>query len=373
MLLFGKEFERVRFNKKNKKKTVLDFKPINILDNRMKETRIKHLLELVKNKNIAVIGDFCIDCYWLLSEAPIEYSIETNKPTFAVKKQKYSLGGAGNVIKNLIDVGVKNVFAFGVIGNDIFGREMITQMQAMNVDTASLLTQQENWDTPAYSKPFFGFEEQERIDFGRFNKITSAIELSLIDKLKEKIKNMDALIINQQLKNSIYSDRIIKEINKIISENETTIFLVDTRNKNNIDFNAFFKINAVEAAKLCGEKKEILEPISISDLKRYAKTIFYTTKKTVFISIGERGIILYNGDHYCQIPGILITEKIDPVGAGDTVTALLASLLTTEADAEEAAAIANLAAGVVIQKLYTTGTAALDEIIDMNKTAKYIL
>ena len=52
--------------------------------------------------------------------------------------------------------------------------------------------------------------------------------------------------------------------------------------------------------------------------------------------MGGRGILFYNGDKYFEIPGILITEKIDTVGAGDTVTALLTSLLTTTASMEEA-------------------------------------
>ena len=338
----------------------------------MTENRIRYLLEMVRDKSIGVIGDFCIDCYWLLDEGSPEYSIETKKRTSAVRKQKYSLGGAGNVTRNLVDIGVKNVFAFGVIGDDMFGREMLREMNALDIDTSSLIIQKTNWDTPAYSKPFFCLEEQERIDFGRFNQMINETEVILINQLKEKLKSLDALIINQQLKNSIYSNNIIKEINKIILENQNKIFLVDSRSKNGFYDNAFLKINAVEAAKLCGEEKKTSESILTTDLKRYAKAIFNKTKKTVFISRAERGIIFYDGYENFEIPGILITGKIDTVGAGDTVTALLTSLLTTTATTEEATTIANLAAGVIIQKLYTTGTATVDEIIDMNKNVKYI-
>lgn len=343
-----------------------------ILDDQMTEERIKHLLSLVEDKSIGVLGDFCVDCYWLLDDGPIEYSLETNKRTFAVKEQIYSLGGAGNVVQNLVDINVKRVFAFGVIGDDMFGREMVRTMDTIGVDTSSLIIQEENWDTPAYSKPLLCFEEQERIDFGRFNQMTGITETILINRLRETIKYLDALIINQQLKNSIYSRNIIKEINNIIFENQSKIFLMDSRDKNDSFFYAFFKINALEAAKLCGEKKDTVESISVEDLKEYAKMIFNKTKKAVFISRSEKGIFLYNGEKYFEIQGILVTEEIDPVGAGDTVTALLASLLTTVATMEEAAIIANLAAGVIIQKLHTTGTATLDEIIKMNKNVKYV-
>jgi len=47
-----------------------------ILDDQMIEERIKHLLNLVGDKSIGVLGDFCVDCYWFLDDGPIEYSME---------------------------------------------------------------------------------------------------------------------------------------------------------------------------------------------------------------------------------------------------------------------------------------------------------
>ena len=67
--------------------------------------------------------------------------------------------------------------------------------------------------------------------------------------------------------------------------------------------------------------------------------------------------------------GILITEKIDPV---KEVTALLASLLIIVATMKEVAIIANLAIGIIIQKLHKIGTATPEEITKMDKDIKYL-
>jgi rfaE bifunctional protein kinase chain/domain len=338
----------------------------------MTEERLLEILASIKDKNVGVIGDFCLDSYWLLDDGAVEYSIETLKRTFGVRKQKYSLGGAGNVVWNLHDIGVQKVFAFGVIGDDLFGREMVSKMQKMNVDTSSVITQNDKWDTPTYSKPFIGLEEQERFDFGRYNIISEESEYVIIENLRKKISELDALLVNQQLKNGIHSEKMISELNKIFSENPGKIFLIDSRDKNDRYFNAMFKINASEAARLCGIETEVSESISVDDLKGFSVKIFEKTHKTVFISRGGRGILIFDGNKYYEIPGILISGKIDTVGAGDTAASALASSLSAGATLEEAATLANLAAGVTIQKLQVTGTANYDEILNMYKNAQYI-
>ena len=64
--------------------------------------KFKELLQDVSRGKIAVLGDFCLDAYWFIDEAKSEVSIETGQYTRPVKKQHYSLGGAGNVTANLI-------------------------------------------------------------------------------------------------------------------------------------------------------------------------------------------------------------------------------------------------------------------------------
>ena len=164
----------------------------------MTHDRLTGLLTQLRRTRIGVIGDFCLDAYWQLDTGRPGLSIETGKPTRAVRLHRYSLGGAGNVVSNLVDLGVMNVYGFSVISDDIFGREMISQLRERNVDTYGMVAQSEGWDTPVYAKPYLDAEEQERIDFGRWNSILPECEVKLAGALRTIAPNLDALIVNQQ-------------------------------------------------------------------------------------------------------------------------------------------------------------------------------
>ena len=80
--------------------------------------------------NAAVMGDFCLDAYWLFDTETTELSVETGLPVRRVRTQRYSLGGAGNVVANLADLGVCSIRAIGVAGTDLFGAEMLRLLEA---------------------------------------------------------------------------------------------------------------------------------------------------------------------------------------------------------------------------------------------------
>jgi bifunctional ADP-heptose synthase (sugar kinase/adenylyltransferase) len=86
---------------------------------------LKTLLSQIPRVSIAIVGDFCVDAYWKIDTRTKELSLETGKPTIAVRSQRYSLGGAGNVATNLAALGVRRTFALGVTTDDVFGREMM--------------------------------------------------------------------------------------------------------------------------------------------------------------------------------------------------------------------------------------------------------
>ncbi|HDR52072.1 MAG TPA: hypothetical protein ENN90_10725, partial [Mariniphaga anaerophila] len=100
----------------------------------MKKGLLQKIISDIQSVKIAVVGDFCLDAYWFIDESKSEISIETGQLTRPVKQQRYSLGGAGNVTNNLTAMGVKDVRAFGVIGPDPFGTEMVKVMQENGIN-----------------------------------------------------------------------------------------------------------------------------------------------------------------------------------------------------------------------------------------------
>jgi len=334
--------------------------------------QLKHRLNKFSRLKIGVLGDFCLDAYWLLDETNIEYSVETQKPTHAVCRQTYHLGGAGNVVNNLIALGLADVKAFGVIGDDVFGREMIDLMHRQNVDTHGIITQSENWSTNVYAKPYIDLEEQNRIDFGRFNTLTDATADQLLASLDKAMGSLDGLVINQQLCKGIHSEYLIGGLQKVIDRHPDKVILMDSRDISGRYRNVICKLNASEAARFCGKERPMGPAITVEELTDFAQTIYQKLGKPVIITRSDRGILSFDGKNTHLVPGILVFGQTDPCGAGDTTTATLTAALASGATLSEAIEIGNFAAAIVVQKIRQTGTATPDEIITLARECDYV-
>ena len=184
----------------------------------MKQQRIKEILAQIKKVKIAVYGDFCIDAYWLLDPRGSEVSLETGLQARAVGKHYYSLGGASNVVANLVALEPATIQVIGAVGDDIFGRELRRQFHEMNVDTKFLVVQKENFDTVTFGKPYLEDKELPRIDFGFFNKRSKETDDKLLKSLRSALQNCDALIFNQQVPGSFTNTEFIDQANKLFRE-----------------------------------------------------------------------------------------------------------------------------------------------------------
>lgn len=94
-------------------------------------------LDGLSRASVAVLGDFCMDVYWPINGSASEVSVETGLPTEPVCNQRYSPGGAGNVVTNLLALGVQRIFPIGVLCDDPFGREMSRQLARPEIDSHS--------------------------------------------------------------------------------------------------------------------------------------------------------------------------------------------------------------------------------------------
>ncbi len=327
----------------------------------MDKNQLARHLNRITRATVGVLGDCCLDAYWSMDAGCQERSVETGKPVNRVLAQAYSLGGAGNVVANLAALGVGGIRAFGVLGDDLFGRELRRQLEALEADCAGMALQRESWDTTVYAKPHDGDAERSRFDFGTTNQILGSTEKILIAKLDEGIGALDALIVNQQLPSGYHSPRVIDEINRIAAAHPQLPILVDARHKNRQFTNVLLKLNAAEAQAYCNADN--------GDLESHAAAIANTTGKPVIITQGGAGMLLFDGAACTHVPAIQVPGPTDPVGAGDTAIAAFAALLGAGASLVEAACIASLATSVTVQKLKTTGTATPEEILRAGSTA----
>jgi rfaE bifunctional protein kinase chain/domain len=338
----------------------------------MKEERIKEILTRIKKVKIAVYGDFCIDAYWLLDTRGSEVSLETGLQARAVGKHYYSLGGASNVVANLAALEPAAIRVIGVLGDDIFGRELTRQFHALNVDTTYLVVQKENFDTVTFGKPYLEDSEQPRMDFGFFNQRTEATDQALLKGIEIALRQADALIVNQQVPGSITNESFIDRANTLFEKFTEKIVLLDSRHFGHKFKNIYRKTNDLEAAHLNNVDVKLDDILTLADVKKYATNLYRQFSKPVFLTRGPRGIITVDADGLHEIPGIQLLKKLDIVGAGDTVTSALALCLGAGILPAEAAEFANFAAAVTVQKLFQTGTASGSEVLELGRDPDYI-
>ena len=338
----------------------------------MKQERINEILARIKKVKIAVYGDFCVDAYWLLDARGSEVSLETGLKARAVGKHYYSLGGASNVVANLAALEPAAIQVIGVVGDDIFGRELRRQFHELNVDTKYLVIQKENFDTVTFGKPYLEDKEQPRIDFGFFNKRTAETDLAILDGIADSLQNADALIMNQQVPGSITNESFIDRANALFEEYTDKIVLLDSRHFGHKFKNIYRKTNDLEAARLNNVDVKLGDILTLADVNKYALNLYKQFNKPVFLTRGPRGIITVDSGGIREVPGIQLLKKLDIVGAGDTVTSALALCLGAGIGPVEASEFANLAAAVTVQKLYQTGTACGSVVLEIGKDTDYI-
>jgi rfaE bifunctional protein kinase chain/domain len=337
----------------------------------MNSETLSAILAALPRARVGVLGDFCLDAYWTMDESLAEISVETGLATRPVGGQRYSLGGAGNVVNNLAALGVGSISAFCVLGDDPFGREMLRILTALSVDVRGILTQASGWSTPVYVKPVAGGVEQARIDFGNANEPDAGIGQELLQLLERALPSLDIVIINQQLLHGVHAEPFRRGLAAIVRRS-TIPFICDSRDFSDSYDGAIRKLNDREAMRMCGCAWGSDEPVPLPEARRAADTLYARWGTPVFVTRGPRGIMVRDASGARGVEGIQTVGRIDTVGAGDSAMAGIAAALAAGRDSLEAAGLGNLAAGVTVRKLFTTGTASPAEVMALGTDTDYV-
>jgi rfaE bifunctional protein kinase chain/domain len=338
----------------------------------MKKETLQRILDDITRVRIIVLGDFCLDAYWFIDETMSEISIETNEVTRPVAKQRYSPGGAGNVTNNLAAMGINDIRAFGVIGTDPFGSEMVRIMKETGIKTDNLLIQENDWYTHTYAKPYIDDKELNRVDFGNYNILSKETADRLIEYLIKEVQEVDVVIINQQVPSGIHTEYLRVRLAEVILQFPQKSFIVDSRNYNDFYNGSIRKMNDTEAMRLCGLIRKPDEVIPHSDIVAAARDLYTRFQKPLFITRGSRGSLTIDNTGISEIPGLMILSRVDTVGAGDSYLAGAASTLAAGYGMLDAATLGTFVAGVTVQKLFQTGTATPEEIFAIGADPDFI-
>lgn len=323
-----------------------------------------NLLQIVnrmQNKKVMLIGDMIADVYLegqisrISREAPVlilEHAAENVVP-----------GGAANAVHNAATLGGK-VYAVGIVGNDFPGQELTRILGTKGVVTAGFIPDSSR-PTITKTRVMAGGQatvRQQVVRIDRENKaaLSPEIEEQMIDFIQRFIPQMDAVVLSDYGGVTVTQAVLQATIEACRLHDKPSI--VDSRYKvmeykgvtlvkqNESEAAAAVGLKALDEQSLLGAGKSIL-----SDLQAEA----------VLITQGPDGMTLFEkSGKVIHIPVTNVSEVYDVTGAGDTVVAAMILAVAAGAAYEEAACLANFAAGIVVRKP-GTATATPKELLEV--------
>jgi D-beta-D-heptose 7-phosphate kinase/D-beta-D-heptose 1-phosphate adenosyltransferase len=299
---------------------------------------------------ILVIGDLMIDEYvWgevdrISPEAPVQ--------VVAVTGEDYTLGGAGNVINNLVTLGA-NVWAIGVIGNDARGKLLLEKLKDLNVDANGVITELERPST-IKTRIIAAHQHVLRIDRETHKEIARQTFSKLAAAAEKIIPGAGAVLISDYGKGMI-TPEFLKEIIHCARKHKKPV-IIDPKG---FDYTMYRGASLVTPNKKEASQASGIEIEDTAALHRAGEKILENTGiERMLVTLGKDGMVLFEPD---QKPFKIATrarQVFDVSGAGDTVVALLGLALAAGSTYKEAVALANTAAGLVVGKV---GTATVSQ------------
>lgn len=313
---------------------------------RLKSSRAKEIIDSIRDRKIVVLGDVMLDEFvWgdvtrISPEAPV--------PVVDVRRESVHLGGAANVLANLVALGA-NASVVGVVGNDDAGKRLRASLHEVSRSQSNdYLVVDEHRPSTVKTRIIAHSQLVVRADREFRTPVNGQTEQRIIEALRDALETADALVISDYDK-GVVTPRILAEI--LPRAYARVPVLVDPKMRNFSSYQPATLItpNHHEALRMTN-----LEADTDEGLHEAARLIRSQLNcDAVLITRGDRGMMLLEGDSDPVYVATAAREVYDVTGAGDTVIATLAAALAAGSTLIEAADLANHAAGIVVAKVGT--------------------
>lgn len=330
----------------------------------MNREKIKEIFSKFYEYNILVVGDSMIDEYLIGTANRI--SPEAPVPVVEVERTFKTLGGAGNVISNIISLGGK-VTPCTIVGNDSDGNTIINRLLEMCqieikfpfIPDGVFVDYERH--TTLKTRIFSDHQQLLRFDYESTKEIDSKIEKSIFEFISDTIQNYSAIIISDYLK-GLLTRGLTQKIINCASKNKKLVF-VDPKGSDYSKYknSNFLTPNLKELSKISKMKVDTESEIYEAGMKLYHKL----NLTGLIVTRGKDGIsVIRNDGHKMITLPTKAKEVYDVSGAGDTVMAMFVLSYLSGMSLEESAELANLAAGIVVGKIGTSST-TIEEILNL--------
>lgn len=302
--------------------------------------RGRAIVERFAQTRVLVIGDLMLDRYVWGSVERI--SPEAPVPVVRVERESSMLGGAGNVVRNLASLG-SQVDVVALIGRDDAARELHRRLDHWKINASGLIEDDER-PTTQKTRVIAHNQQVVRYDHEVDEPLGQRILGRVLERLQERAGSADGVILEDYGK-GLLDPSVVPEVMRICAEHELPVF-VDPKQLpwEMYAGAALVKPNLREAQDVTGIRVR-----NSADLDRVGRSILEMSgAQLVAITRGEDGMALFPRDGATQLVSTRPRAVADQAGAGDTAISTLALARLSGATWEEAAALANAAAGVVI-------------------------
>ncbi|MEN8212729.1 MAG: D-glycero-beta-D-manno-heptose-7-phosphate kinase [Pseudomonadota bacterium] len=307
---------------------------------------------MTRQPHIVVIGDLMLDhylwgeCQRISPEAPVQ--------VVNISNESHSLGGAGNVINNLISLGCK-ARVIGATGNDQTAETLKQLLLDQRVDTNGIIADASR-RTTIKSRIIASHQQIVRYDQESSDPVSSTTEEQMLAALQKQLETCDIVLISDYAK-GVLTASFTQQIIKLCNSHGIRV-LVDPKGDDYAKYAGawLIKPNRNETRDATGITPDE-EPL-IREAGELLRSNYQISN--VLITLSDEGMSLISGDRFTQFPAHAI-EVFDVTGAGDTVLAVLGYSLASGSTLKQAVELANAAAAVVVGKL-GSATVTIDEI-----------
>ena len=293
---------------------------------------------------ILVIGDIMLDRFIFGNVHRI--SPEAPVPVVHSVEEKYCLGGCGNVLRNLANLGVE-ASVISVIGKDQAGKKIKQDLETKDISSRCIVTSRSIRTTEKMRIVAEG-QQLVRVDRDARNLTGQNINQILM-KVSKNIKTVDGIIISDYNK-GVCTEVIVRDIITKAIELKIPTY-VDPKGKNWDKYYGASVItpNLKEAEEAIGRRLVNDKEVEEAGMELCKKL----SLSACLITRGPNGMSYVNKDFKLHVISEA-KEIYDVSGAGDTVIASFASSIVAGFDPETATRFANKAAGIVVGHIGTT-------------------
>jgi rfaE bifunctional protein kinase chain/domain len=335
---------------------------------------LKHFsetLERFARCHVLVVGDLMLDEYlWgdirrISPEAPV--------PILNMERRECTLGGAGNVIKNLRSLGAR-VSAFGVVGEDAAGEQILASLDQLHVHRGGVVRDPQRKSTRKTRLMALEHGQQVfRIDEESAHYVDGQVEDALLDEMRQSINSADAVLCSDYLK-GVLTARLLQTTFQIAGSVHLPVIVAPKDSVPEKYRGAGVLVpNLKELAQL------VNMPIDETDWLSDAagRLMSALLLESLLVTRGAKGMSFFewSGKSVRRVDIPTSARAVyDVTGAGDTVVSVFTLAIAAGADRESAARLANVAAGIVVGKRGTTSISVdeMQERLNENKDILFV-